>query len=283
MDNLSNNSLYKKYGLLLGILTSVFGIIILTALSNAVILSAALIGIEVKSYTKFILGIIIRIIAMVFLLTFARNLEIVNLMGFGFKNFGKAICYSFIGYAFALGFLIDVVTVNLALNNELDFVSMFWCFAFCLMIGLFEETLSRGITMTLIKGTIENKFFVIIIQALIFMLLHLANFFSGALELRAQVTQLIIAFVAGVYYGFVYEKTGSLFGAVLLHAVYDFGVSSPEIFRPTGEYGIVYSDVGFSVLVFAGLFVMLFLAIGLLVRSIKEMTYYKENYEENYE
>ena len=78
----------------------------------------------------------------------------------------------------------------------------------CLVPGLCEEFLFRGAVMTNLLP--YGKTNAILISALLFSLMHR----NGA--------QLLYAFAAGILFGLIYEKTGSIWNCVFLHTVNNF-------------------------------------------------------------
>lgn len=283
MDRMSRkmfyNDLFRKYGLIFAILISVFGLALMILISLVFELIGSAFGCNENIVFYFVTSGLCRLIAFIILIIIADKYCLCGRLGLGFKNIGESFKSALFGYAIAFGFLIDSLSMNLFLKNELCIDVMLWTLFVCLTVGLFEETLIRGLAMNILKIKFwrVGKWFYILLQALIFMGLHSVNFILGDMTLTQVKTQFVVTFLMGIYYGWVYEKTHSLFGVAILHGFYDFCVSTSGSFMPTGESGFVYADVGVTLLIYTVLFYFLFLSIRKLVRSINMYRTFNEN------
>lgn len=105
--------------------------------------------------------------------------------------------------------------------------NLIWLFALnCLLIGVFEEFLFRGVFQALIaekcKGKKYADFLTVASSAALFGLWHLTNLFAGA-GIGATVLQVGYSFLIGAMLSAVLIRTGNLWICVLLHALFDFG------------------------------------------------------------
>lgn len=94
-------------------------------------------------------------------------------------------------------------------------------FAYCMLIGLFEEIVFRGIIFSVLAG-IFNKdkkgfLWAYVISSLIFGLAHLFNGFSAGSALQAGYTVL-----TGGLFAFCLIKTKNILCCTLVHGVYNF-------------------------------------------------------------
>lgn len=96
----------------------------------------------------------------------------------------------------------------------------------CLCIALFEEMTFRGVLfLRLLEKRRENSrqiFFVTVVSSALFGLVHLLNLLEGASPFSVLL-QIGYSFLIGGMCAIVLLKTGCLWLAVLVHAVYDYG------------------------------------------------------------
>lgn len=284
MDTCPNYLLYKKYGLRLAISMSIIGLAIMIAVSTIFTGAGLFFNIPEDDIYYNATSILSRVISFFFLFAFGAYFKLIPEIGFSFKGFWKAFTEAYVGWAIAIAFLVDNLTMNFALGNKINFTLVLLYIVTNLSVGLFEEMLSRGITMNILKRKIKSRNLVILIQAIIFMALHTINYVMGMMTLKQLRTQLIFTFFMGLYYGYIYEKTNSFWLVVLLHSIYDFCVSSAYCFDPTGEAGVIYAKATFSIAIYAALFLLLFASMKFLAKSLRDLKKYKEELKlENYE
>ena len=96
----------------------------------------------------------------------------------------------------------------------------------CLFIGLFEETVFRGIIFPLVFFYLKDKkraaFWAAAVSSAIFALTHLINLFAGA-GFGATILQVGYSFLVGGLCAISVLKTGSVIPAVIIHFIYDLG------------------------------------------------------------
>ena len=112
----------------------------------------------------------------------------------------------------------------------------FWQFPFILLgifffTGIPEEFIFRGILYNLLARTIQGKhaqWIALASSSVIFGLAHLNNHTPPQVEVHLLGFQymvpwayLILATIAGWFYGLAYIRTGSILAAALLHAMVD--------------------------------------------------------------
>lgn len=112
---------------------------------------------------------------------------------------------------------------------------LIWLFIIkCLLIGIVEEFLFRGIVVDFIEGTLKDGKYktvlIILISAAVFGLFHLINLFEGAPP-AAVFLQVGYSFLLGCMLCAVYLKTRNIWGCILLHTLFDIG-------------GLMISDIG---------------------------------------
>lgn len=96
----------------------------------------------------------------------------------------------------------------------------------CLLIGVFEEFLFRGIFQKLIAERFKDKKYADLLTvatcAALFGLWHLTNLLGGA-GIGATLLQVGYSFLIGAMLSATVIRTGNLWICILLHAAFDFG------------------------------------------------------------
>ncbi|MBE7087933.1 MAG: CPBP family intramembrane metalloprotease [Clostridiales bacterium] len=104
----------------------------------------------------------------------------------------------------------------------------------CFAIAIMEEAVFRGIVHGIIEEKMTDRkyptFAAIFISSAIFGLWHLLNLLEGA-GVFATVLQVGYSFLTGAMFAAVTIKTGNIWGAVVLHALFDVG-------------GLIINDLG---------------------------------------
>lgn len=113
---------------------------------------------------------------------------------------------------------------GMATVNRTD---LLWLFALnCLLIGIFEEVLFRGVFQTVIAGAFKEKpyaaFKTIAATSALFGAWHLTNLLGGA-AIGPTILQVGYSFLIGAMLSAVLMRTGNLWSCILLHASFDFG------------------------------------------------------------
>lgn len=92
-------------------------------------------------------------------------------------------------------------------------------FLFCIMVGIFEETLFRG---TLFHGLSRHlsPFWAMILSSVLFGLFHMQNIMVGQ-EIGATMFQSLNAFALGIVFCAVMLQTNSIWWAIALHTVWN--------------------------------------------------------------
>lgn len=90
-----------------------------------------------------------------------------------------------------------------------------------LLVGISEELVYRGIVFTsFIK---ENKVKAVLISSLAFSLLHSVNVLGG-LTLSSMLSQMLMTFIAGLFFAFVRMKINNIIPLMLFHWLWDFSL-----------------------------------------------------------
>lgn len=102
-----------------------------------------------------------------------------------------------------LGFFSGYIKFDLKFPDIL----FIWCINNLFFVCLAEEVIFRGIVQNKLTQLLSNKYLALILASLIFGLMH----FKGG------IAHMSLAAVAGVFYGFAYQKTGRILCAMLVH------------------------------------------------------------------
>ncbi|MEU9332631.1 CPBP family intramembrane glutamic endopeptidase [Streptomyces sp. NPDC048290] len=89
-----------------------------------------------------------------------------------------------------------------------------------LCVGLAEELATRGLTVQMLRGAGHRERYVMVVSALLFALMHLVNLVSGMAPSTVLVT-VLYAFAYGVCMYLAMRVTGTLWTAIVLHALTD--------------------------------------------------------------
>lgn len=122
--------------------------------------------------------------------------------------------------------LIGLITGDAALSysGTTLFLYILLFIAECLLVGVFEELLFRGILFPAVEERLKEKkrgrFFAAIISAAIFALVHLFNLFTASPI--AVLMQVGYSFLLGGACCFTFLKTENILYCVLLHASFNF-------------------------------------------------------------
>lgn len=152
-----------------------------------------------------------------------------NLLGSG----QKALRYGFYIPAAALAaFALSWLTTPR--NHAPGAGEVLYFLAACLLTGLFEELLCRGLIQNLLEEAFvrngKSPLAAIVVSSAIFSLMHFANLLDKPYLLLGTVAQVVYTFALGLMLGVVYYKTRSLLAVVLLHGGFNFIGSGIDLF-----------------------------------------------------
>lgn len=96
-----------------------------------------------------------------------------------------------------------------------------------LSVGFFEETLGRGLILTVLMqkwgGTRKGIYAAVFVSSAIFGIAHIFNLIFGRITLLACVTQIIYGFFFGVIFAACFLRNNSIWPVLIMHAAVDFG------------------------------------------------------------
>lgn len=122
--------------------------------------------------------------------------------------------------------LVYVLGMTLIQNHQLQIQSTFTPEKLgqdFLVVGICEETLFRGYFLNRIRPLVDNQQMALVIQAVLFALIHLPRYFTTypALSLMTIVSQLVTVGLLGYLFGWLFLKSRSLWPGIIAHSVWD--------------------------------------------------------------
>lgn len=132
--------------------------------------------------------------------------------------------------------IVGVITGNVVIKES--GVTLLLYALYCLSIGLFEETVFRGIVFPLCYQKLKDKklglFFAVALSSAMFGATHLVNALAG-MNIGLCLLQVGYSFLIGALCAVAVVITKNLFVAIFLHAVYDIG---GMLLNRVGDLGI---------------------------------------------
>ncbi|MCC7553783.1 MAG: CPBP family intramembrane metalloprotease [Methanobacteriaceae archaeon] len=189
-----------------------------------------------------------------------------------------------------LGFTLIVFTIlqmALIYSNALDknivfnLITMLNTVIYCISIGLWEETLCRGLLLTnMLKkwgNTKKGLVISIILSSVIFGGLHIISAFNAGLI--PALIQVSYASIMGILLAIIYIKTKSLWSVIVLHIILNFSAYSMPYLVP-GSIGNPPYFIIFLIL-FNVLWLVLsfFLIVKMDVEDINNLLYFNQEHE----
>lgn len=187
---------------------------------------------------------------------------LLNYRYFGEKIYWFSSKNAYKQFIVALPAIIIVGFLNSPMLAVADFKVKFSVIVMCLLVGLAEEYVFRGVVLGLfLKMTHNNAFGAVIGSSIMFGLIHMINLRS--LPIGYVSAQVLFAAAIGILFGTIYILTNNLSIVILLHALRDmFPMFSEKMMSQV-------SQTKFSV---ATLYVMVFFLIITLVISYAQLS-----------
>ena len=165
------------------------------------------------------------------LITYLYFTNQIDVLKFNRKKFlkGVIICLPLIIMVVFVAIMNSSTNINGG-YNLLPFFKIIICILACMMIGLTEETLFRGIVLNNIfqvfgRNTRKNVLLSITISSLLFMLVHLTNVFDSNSNLLSASYQAFVSFFGGLTYGAIYARSKSIYAVSFTHGIQDISGS----------------------------------------------------------
>ncbi len=128
------------------------------------------------------------------------------------------------------------------------------------IIGISEELLVRGITVSALQDGGFSIFWTGIISSLIFGILHFSNYFNGQ-DLKKTTIQVGGTFLMGLNFYILLVISGSLWLPIILHALYDLSILAlgpdPKFKESIGTTVITITTIGLFLLPIVGFIFLL--------------------------
>ena len=159
----------------------------------------------------------IVILFLIFKLIYKRPL---SQMGLSSQSWFKRLCLGITAGVIAISLYALIASLlGIAVFEPVDLRSLNWAdmltgLVFFISVGFYEEILSRGYFMTVLKTT-RNKRLIIAIPAVIFGFMHLLNPSIGLLGI-------LNIFLIGLAFAYMFIKTGSLWMPIGYHISWNF-------------------------------------------------------------
>jgi hypothetical protein len=132
------------------------------------------------------------------------------------------------------GFMLAAILVGTAYGSLADKGAGFTAtlLVSALLVGLSEETLFRGIGVTVFRQAGHSEVAVALWTSLIFGLAHATNIFSEGV---GAIPQVLTTAMAGYFFYITRRVSGTLIAPIILHGLWDFGLFSNQL---TDEIGL---------------------------------------------
>lgn len=179
---------------------------------------------NLKDVIKEIIILLILILILLLYLSYTRQLDIFKSK----SNFIKGLKIGLPVIIFFGMFLISNISLNVEKGNELTATSdIILNIIFCLLVGISEEILFRGIILNKLfkaigNDTRKNVLKAVIISAILFGLVHLTNVIYMDATFVVAITQFFVASGTGLIYGAIYSRTKNIYSTIIIHSFQDF-------------------------------------------------------------
>lgn len=152
-------------------------------------------------------------------------------ISYGEKTISRSLKYAW--YAILINFILFLLTVKGLFGNlsETWFSALVGTILLCIVVGIFEEALFRGIIFNALLAkrgdTTKGIMWAAIISSIIFGFVHVISFYinGGSLDFVSTVQSILKTIqtgMVGFFLAAVYLKTKSIWGVALIHGLNDF-------------------------------------------------------------
>lgn len=130
-------------------------------------------------------------------------------------------------------------------NFQLDICIYLLCT--CVMTGIFEEVVFRGLIQNMIceigKNKEKQEEMCVFIASIIFGITHILNLIEQPQFILGTFTQIIYTFCLGMLLGAIYFKTRSLVFVIILHGLFNFLGQFSVVFVVAQQGKVVLEDI----------------------------------------
>lgn len=198
--------------------------------------------------------------------------------GFGF-SLRTGLYFLIIALVIAVGAVIAGIQQNNGVPDNVV-MSEISTFVLCLTIGLFEESMFRGVMLQGIirktGKTFKGLWIAVIISSILFGAIHVDSYiFGGSYDLAGiiqTIGKILQSGIFGVLLSAIYLRTRNFWGIAFVHALNDFFAFQANIFKATtsgiGGSGYVHTgDTAGMMVISYGVMTLFFLPA--LIKAIK--------------
>ena len=173
---------------------------------------------------------------------FKKDLSLIGLKALNKKEVKNLILGLVMGIAaITLAFILTIISKSGVLVNSLleprFSLSLVVYFILFIFVGFAEELLSRGYIIGAMEVSSNNKWFAVMVSAVIFSLMHYGN--NGF-----SLIPFLNIFLVGILFGFMYVKTKSIWLSTGFHITWNFfqgciygmpvsGITTPKLYEMT--------------------------------------------------
>ncbi|MDL2246383.1 CPBP family intramembrane metalloprotease [Methanobrevibacter sp. OttesenSCG-928-K11] len=172
----------------------------------------------------YLLSAINNFIAFILLIIILKRIDLFNNISWNFKGVKKGLI---LGVPLIIFTLVQMYLIFDAAPDKsivISLIPIINAVIYCISIGLWEETLCRGLFLTNMlkkwgntkKGIIKS----IVLSSMIFGILHIISAING--NLISSLIQVAYASIMGILLAVIYIKTKSLWSAIILHIILNF-------------------------------------------------------------
>lgn len=173
---------------------------------------------------------------------FKKDLSLIGLKALNKKEVKNLILGLVMGIAaITLAFILIIISKSGVLVNSLleprFSLSLVVYFILFIFVGFAEELLSRGYIIGAMEVSSNNKWFAVMVSAVIFSLMHYGNNWFSLIPF-------LNIFLVGILFGFMYVKTKSIWLSTGFHITWNFfqgciygmpvsGITTPKLYEMT--------------------------------------------------
>lgn len=184
----------------------------------------------------YVLSSITNFIAFAFLMILIKNIGLYDDISWNFKGISKGLV---LGFTFIIFTVLQMYLIAISAPDKtivIRIIPLINSVIYCISIGLWEETLCRGLLLTnMLKKWGQSKRGIIksiLLSSVIFGALHLISLINNPGILVSSLTQVMYATIMGILISVIYIKTKSLWSAIVLHFILNFAVYSMPYIMP---------------------------------------------------
>ena len=146
----------------------------------------------------------------------------------------------FVGIAFVL---INFMSIPSGALGSPKPETILFLAASCIMTGIFEETVFRGIIQNMVAEISDTPIRAVVISSAIFGIVHILNLIAAPQMVIGTLTQVIYTFSLGMILGVIYMCRGKIIEVILLHAIFNFMGQFTAVFLSSAPSSAPKSDL----------------------------------------